>query len=406
MKICYVWDADYPWDIRVEKFCRTLIDAGHEVHLLCRNKRRLPVYEMSDGIHIHRHPSVKNKKLNSLIGFPAFFSPLWLYLLFKLAVHYRFDLIIVRDLPMALAGIAIGRFKRIPVAIDMAEVYPLGLRSNWQYNRMKPWDILVRNPFFADIVERITIEFANHIFVVSSEAKNRFLERGVSSESITLIGNTPNLELFNANISERCEKKLPRGAFNIVFVGIFTGNRGLKLAVSAMREVVRTSNKIHLTLVGNGWMYEELEKMVKLLGLEENIHFTGWIDNQLIPSIMADVDVGLLPFLPCEHIHITLPNKLFDYMAMGVPVLAADTRSLKRVVNETGCGITFKAGSEKDLADKILLMHADSELRRKCSEKGKKFSLKKYNWEKDGKRLLDAISRVCSKPEENLATSN
>ena len=77
-----------------------------------------------------------------------------------------------------------------------------------------------------------------------------------------------------------------------------------------------------------------------------------------------------------------------------------------RIVSETGCGITFKAGSKKDLAEKILLLHGNPALRRRCAEKGKEFSLREYNWEKDGKRLLDAISRVCSESEEGLATSN
>ena len=406
MKICYVWDADYPWDIRVEKFCRTLIGAGHEVHLLCRNKNQLPLKEVIDGIHIHRHPFVRNRAFNAFIGFPAFFNPSWLYFLFKLVFRKSFNLIIVRDLPLALAGIAIGRTLGIPVQVDMAEIYPLGLRSNWKYNRMTVTDLFVRNPYFADAVEWFTVRLTDHIFSVSLEAREWFLQKGVSPGRITEVGNTPDLERFDPNVAKKDQPKLPHGAFNIIFVGIFTGNRGLKLAVSAMAEVVRKQADVHLTFVGDGWIRGEIEELVEQLGLKENVHFTGWIDNPLVPSFIAEADLGLLPFLPCEHIHVTLPNKLFDYMAMGLPVLAADTRSLKRVLNETECGITFKAASREELAAKILIMHDDVELRRRCAANGRKFALKKYNWGKDAENLLAAISRLDPKSEGAFAVSD
>jgi glycosyltransferase involved in cell wall biosynthesis len=305
---------------------------------------------------------------------------------------------------MALAGIAVGRWKKIPVAVDMAEVYPLGLRDNWKYDRMKWGDIFVRNPFLADIVERITIRFADHIFAVSPEAREWFLKRGISSNKITEVGNTPDLARFDPDSVGRRGSQ-PGGNFHLIFVGIFAGDRGLKLALSAMRKVTAQRADIFLTIVGDGKMRGEIERMVIDLGLENNVRLTGWIENRLIPSLIAEADVGLLPFLPCEHIHITLSNKLFDYMAMGIPVLAADTRSLKRVVGETGCGITFKAGSEQNLAEKILLMYANPELRKECSDNGRESALRLYNWGKDERRLLDAISRVCSKPEQSLATS-
>ena len=51
MIICKIWDADYPWDIRVEKVCRSL-QQKHEVHLVCRNTKRRPTYEQLDGLHV------------------------------------------------------------------------------------------------------------------------------------------------------------------------------------------------------------------------------------------------------------------------------------------------------------------------------------------------------------------
>jgi glycosyltransferase involved in cell wall biosynthesis len=297
---------------------------------------------------------------------------------------------IVRDLPMALGGLTVGKMRKIPVAIDMAEVYPLGLRDNWKYDQMKWSDIFVRNPFFADIVEKITLKFADYIFVVSPEAREYFLRRNFSDEKITEVGNTPDLTRFDPRAATGAKNTVHPGAFQIIFVG----DRGLNLSLSAMEDVIRRQPAIHLTIVGDGPMRGEIERQRQQLGLENNVRLTGWIENRLVPSFIAQADLGLLPFLPCEHIHTTLPNKLFDYMAMGVPVLAADTQSLKRVVSETGCGITFRAGSEQDLADKILTMYEDSELRKKCSRNGRAFTLRKYNWGEDSGRLLGAIATL------------
>ena len=71
MRICKVYDADYPWDIRVEKITDSLIQHGHEVHLVCRNLKRSPGYECSEQLHIHRLPGVDNPTLNYAISFPA-----------------------------------------------------------------------------------------------------------------------------------------------------------------------------------------------------------------------------------------------------------------------------------------------------------------------------------------------
>ena len=123
MNILYIWDADYPWDIRVEKICNSLKNNGHEVHIAARNLKRLAEYEDLKGLHIHRLKTWKNEKLNYAFSFPAFFSPIWKRFLDSIIRKSRIDLVIVRDLPMAIAGIWSGRRNKIPVILDMAEDY-------------------------------------------------------------------------------------------------------------------------------------------------------------------------------------------------------------------------------------------------------------------------------------------
>ena len=103
MKIVHVWDGDYPWDIRVNKISESLVRAGHEVHIACRNIARKQRQCNYNGYSIHRMLSlpVVFGKLNSIIGLPAFFNPLWIYHIYKTAKTNQCELIIVRDLPLA-----------------------------------------------------------------------------------------------------------------------------------------------------------------------------------------------------------------------------------------------------------------------------------------------------------------
>src|SRR5262245_52159294 len=119
MTICKVWDADYPWDVRVEKIWRSLI-REYEVHLVSRNSKRLPVYESLDGLHIHRLPVMSRVPvgLQQALSFPAFFNPLWIRAIWWTARQCGARVLMVRDLPLALTSLLVGRALGVPVILD------------------------------------------------------------------------------------------------------------------------------------------------------------------------------------------------------------------------------------------------------------------------------------------------
>src|SRR5688572_32489493 len=126
MRICKIWDGDYPWDVRVEKVARSLTEAGHEVHLVARNRQRLPVHERLAEAHVHRLKPWRflGQRLDAMTMFPAFFNPRWLSSILSTARASRAEMLLVRDLPLAPTAIWVGRLLRIPVVLDMAENYP------------------------------------------------------------------------------------------------------------------------------------------------------------------------------------------------------------------------------------------------------------------------------------------
>ena len=92
MRICYVWDDDYPWDVRVEKIATALTSAGHVVHLAARNRKRLPPVALLPEASVHRLPLWRwmPPSLDRAAMFPAFVNPRWLPFRRSLRRHFRF----------------------------------------------------------------------------------------------------------------------------------------------------------------------------------------------------------------------------------------------------------------------------------------------------------------------------
>jgi hypothetical protein len=100
-RVLYVWDADYPWDVRVEKICAALANAGHEVHIVARNRAGKVEREVLPEGTVHRMPRWPwAGRFDAALGFPAFFNPRWASLLDRTIRAVRPDVVIARDLPL------------------------------------------------------------------------------------------------------------------------------------------------------------------------------------------------------------------------------------------------------------------------------------------------------------------
>ena len=398
MVICYVWDADYPWDVRVEKVCDSLAKK-HEVHLVCRNTQRRASYEVMKGLHIHRLPVLPAVfgQLNTPIGFPAFFNPFWFAKLWRTISKTGTQLIIVRDLPLALLAIFIGRLRRIPVILDMAENYPAMMQDLRDSESVRLTDYLVRNPAIVQVVERISLRFADHIIVVVDESRDRLERVGVSREKITVVMNTPPKSrlLVSQEVREQGEERGHKD-LEMVYLGLLERPRGLETVIEAVHEVRKSLPNIRLNIIGIGRHKSLFEQRVNQLGLEEHVRFLGWVDYQEAVRHIGKCDIGLVPHHVTPSWNSTIPNKLFDYMSMGKPVIVSDALPTKRIVEAEECGEVFRDRDPKDLARAILSLK-DEQVRLAKGRLGQEAVIGKYNWSMDEQQLLEAIDGVWAK---------
>lgn len=382
MKYCHIFHRDYPWDIRVEKICKALLRNGVEVHLISSNTKKEPKEEVIDGIRIHRLPYLKQKKINDIISIPAFFNLYWIYHIYQLTSIYRFDVFIVRDLPLVLPTWIVGKTFNIPVVYDMAENYP----AMWQIFRSK-----LKVPFLAEILESIAIKIVDHIFVVVEESRDRIVRKGISHQNITIISNTPELDLFKENIEKYKKDIFKDNKINLLYVGYLTKLRGLDTVINALPILIKEIGGIQLNIIGEGIDLSKLKHLAHERGVQEYVHFQGWIDFKYIPYIISRCDIGVIPHYSNDHTDTTIPNKIFDFMACGKPIIVSDAKPLKRVVEKTGCGVIFRAGSSEDFSDKLSKLIKDRG-RIQMGEKGKKAVEENYNWNKDS----DKLNRICN----------
>jgi len=387
MNILYIWDADYPWDIRVSKICQTLHDNGHTVHIAARNLKKNTEYQLLEGLNIHRLKSIQNDKLNYILSFPVFFSPVWKKLLDKIIKTHHIDQIIVRDLPMAIAGIWAGKRNKIPVIFDMAEDYVSLVKDIWKTRKYHGLNLLVRNPYLAKLVELYTFKNIDHVIVVVSEAVD--IVKNINKNAcVTIVSNTPELNKINFISTNKVLVDRVKNKYSVIYTGGIQLGRGIQIVLDAIPDIIKIIPEFQFVIVGDGYASEQIKQMIIDKGVEKYVFWVGWQNHDDMLCLIRESKVGIIPHFTSAHVNTTIPNKIFDYMACGLPVISSDAIPMKRILDEEKCGITFESGNSKDLANSIVTVYKSSY---NFGVNGINAVKTKYNWEEDAKRLVSVV---------------
>ncbi len=396
--ILYIYDGDWPWRAtRVAKETRSLAAAGHRVVLISRNDRCQARTEETSWMTVKRLPCIGagGGTLNRVINFPFPANPVWFFSILRAAMECRADCILVRDLPLALTALAVGRRLGVPVVYDMAEVYPEFLRDRVEFGRASLLDRAVKSPRAAALVERAVLRRADTVIVVSEEARERCLRMGVPPDRVVHVGNTPaDVDAIRAVPRDPARDDPTFDDFVLLFVGILMWDRGVVDIVRALPAIRAVFPNTRLVVAGDGDERGRVERLVAETGLESCVDLLGWREHASLPGLYAASDVGLLPFLPGRHVKITLANKLFDYMAAGVPIVASDLPPMRRILEETKAGVLFTPGDSASLASAVVDLLRDGAMRRRLAQNGCRAAAEKYNWREDEKRFLEIFDSV------------
>ncbi len=388
-----IWDSEYPWDVRVEKVCSALVGAGHRVHLVCRNRRDQPLRDEAHGATIHRMPF--SHRLPGAVerasSFPAFVNPRWYSLAKKVFEQHDVDVILCRDLPLAPLALAVGRKLGKPVMVDVAEHYPAMLRDLYNRHDFRVQNLLIRNPYLASVVERLTLPAVDHVLVVVEESAERLVKLGVDPARITVVSNIPPTPERGAS-ANGTEARASDGTLRLVYLGKIERSRGLDVVLEGLATLRGDTPRVTLDVFGDGMSLERHRREAEAKGLGERVTFHGHRPYQEVLDRLPTFDVGVIPHHATDQWNYTIQNKLFDYMAAGIPLLVSSMPPAARVLSETGAGVVF---ADRDAASFVQTLRQleDGDARRRMGAAGRNAVRTRYNWDYYGARLLEAVER-------------
>lgn len=389
-----VLQARFPPDRRVEREALTLLKAGHELFLLSAATDHTTSEETVDGIKVIRQklPQRFLKRAWNYLYFQMFSThPFWEKAIEDSIKQYEVKVVHIHDLPLVNTGLRIVRKYNLPLIADLHEHYSEAIvlyLTTWKQKVLS----LLMPPWRWKRLERLCIQQADRVIAVADETKQNYMgSYGVSSEKVTVVMNTEDLEYFySLPIKEDIIEKY-QSYFTISYIGSFGHHRGVQTAILAMPGILSKIPNARLVLIGSGSNEAELKELANEKGVVEAVDFTGWQDLVLIPSYITASQVCLHTYIDTMSLQAQAgtPNKIFQYMAMSKPIVVASSQeAAKRIISKIAAGLVYSAGDPQSLAEAVIKLYQHSDLAHRMGEAGRKAVREKYNWEREAKKLI------------------
>lgn len=389
MRIGMILDKTFPPDSRVENEAISLIEAGHEVFLFCLHYGDKTDKEEINGIQVRRYKSNKLEyKLSALAYTISAYHKLMKPKITDFITSNSIEVLHIHDMAVADAVFNANKKYQLPVVLDLHENRPEIMRH---YGHVKSWKgKLLINPDRWAEKQNALITKADKVIVVTEEAKAQATkETNKNSKEITVVPNTVHPDIYlNYKIDEQIVDRY-KDNFVLLYLGDTGLRRGTDTAIKAVNLLTDKIPNLKLVMVGKNDAEDHyLKKLIREEGVKDFVDMEGWQDVSLFPSYVEASKICLSPLKRNLHHDTTFANKLFQYMAMGKPVVVSDSTAQANVVLDENCGLVHKAEGEEDLAQKILELYENQEKAKAMGEAGKQAVLNKWNWKKSSADLI------------------
>ena len=353
-------------DYRVFKLSETLRESGYEVTLLGRRHPRRDESER-EGVSLMRLLFWRG---------PLFYAEFNWRLALRLLFGKRYDLVVSIDLD-TLPGCVIGsKLRGERLLFDSHEYFP-GMPEiahkpfvKWVWGKM------------ADIF----IPKADILMTVCSSVARLYCERsGGRKYDFIIVRNVP---LSSRAVAVQAHERHD-GSFNILYQGAVNVGRGVEEAVEALPSLPGC----RLTVVGDGDVMETVRGKVAELHLESRVSIVGRKAFSELPPYMAEADLGLVVLRDMsENYHSALPNRLFDFIHAGLPVVGSDLPEIAAVVRGEDIGVCIEELTPKAIVEAVgYAMHHPEKMQ--AWRQNMKRIAPAYVWERDAAPLKEALSR-------------
>jgi len=324
-----------------------------------------------------------------IIGIGKAKSRLWRILgtwrLFLRALREKADIYHVHNPELLFWGVLLRLLTRRPVIYDVHEAFPDAIKIKHWINPLLRGILSV----VVDVYERLLARFVSCVIVADDQIKARFLNRNVK---VVTLFNFPRLEYFSGDRGE-CAR------FTVVHSGGISRERGADAMLQAIELVKEKVPRVRLLLIGpiyNPQYEDEFKQKIKVKRLENNVIMIGVLPHEEVIKHIRKSCIGLSLLQPIPKFEKNIPQKVFEYMGCGVPVVTSDLAPIRPFINDASCGILVNPTDPKEIADAIIYLFEHPLEAKKMGENGRRAVVEKYNWEREGKKLLKLYEELLS----------
>lgn len=237
--------------------------------------------------------------------------------------------------------------------------------------------------------------------VVSKPMRDELLERGVSPGSILLNPNGVDPQTYSPSIDggEVRRRYGLAGKIVVGFIGTFERWHGADVLAHAIAilgaQQPNVRDRLRLLLIGDGPGVAEVRRILESAGLSAIVTFAGRTEQADGPQYLAACDILVAPHVPNRDgsRFFGSPTKLFEYMAMGKPVVASDLEQIGEVLTHEQSALLCPPGNAEALAASIERLVDDVALRDRLGGEARASVERSFTWEAHTRRILDAVER-------------
>jgi glycosyltransferase involved in cell wall biosynthesis len=351
-------------DNRVHKVAQTLLKSNAEVILLGAKKyQNMPVGKRQ---YATKRFTMLFKK--GFLFYAEYNIRLFLFLLFR-----KFDIIVANDLDTLLASYCASLIRRKKIVYDSHEFFT---EVPELVHRKFPRRVWL-------LIEKLILPHIPFAYTVSESIAKTYQK--LYNIEMKVVKNFP---LYNFGSIDFVETK--NGQYQILYQGALNVGRGLEQMIDAMPFL----ENVHFNIIGDGDLTNKLKNQVKEKKLENKITFKGRIPFQELTAETQKADLGIaLEENIGLNYYYALPNKLFDYIQSGVPVLVSPFPEMQKIVNKYNIGTVYDHKEPKMLAKKIDEIFRLKNRYQKWKNNTRK-AAKELCWEKEEKILIDIYTKA------------
>jgi glycosyltransferase involved in cell wall biosynthesis len=235
--------------------------------------------------------------------------------------------------------------------------------------------------------ERMSIRFAHHVIISNDLWRKKITQRSVSEEKCTTILNYTDTNIFYPRPREKYLDD-----YVLFYGGTLNYHQGIDIFIRAVSRVYKEHKNVKAHIYGEGAEMEALMALSEDLGLVGTVLFHGYVDIKEISYETTQSDLGIVPKRNSLFGGQAFSTKIMEFMAAEIPVVVSGTE-IDRYYFSDGQVLFFEPENADDLAEKIMEVMNNAEIRKALVEKGREYMLLN-RWQEKATLYLDIVDSV------------